>query len=190
MISEDMNSMMYSSAWDATDNYYSQEPNDDFVLESWLTGQDPSTNGTFMLEEDDDMMVDVDFNDSEEVPPTPPAGRLLLEVALADTLAAAANQGDDDEASFYSQRETSPILASSTNLTSFLPAEQRYEATLEKLRESMKRSQETRMSLRMQTAETAEYDRWTSISGTLSSIEKSTQQLQDYLNNQKPAQDN
>lgn len=61
--------------------------------------------------------------------------------------------------------------------TSSLPFEERYKATLEKLAESMKRSQETRKSLTMKTPKTVEYPRTTSVSGVLSSIEKSTQEL-------------
>jgi len=67
--------------------------------------------------------------------------------------------------------------------TSSLPFEERYKATLQKLAESMKRSQETRMSLKMKTSKTEEYERTKSVTGVLSSIEKSTQQLQGYLKN-------
>lgn len=203
MVPEEMNSMMYSTEMDMNMTHHGYEltsfssdqaPSNDFVLESWLTEQDPSSNGTILHADDEDMMM-VDtfgFEDPEEMPSTPPAGRLLLEEALEDTLAAAAQQGDDDEDSFFtthSQSEFSSISCSpNANLTSFLPLEQRYEATLEKLTESMKKSQETRKSLRMQTSETAEYTRWNSVSGTLSSIEKSTQQLQQYLKTKKPTQ--
>jgi hypothetical protein len=66
--------------------------------------------------------------------------------------------------------------------TSSLPFEERYQATLQKLAESMKRSQETRKSLQMKTPKTEEYSRHSSVKCVLSSIEKSTQQLQNYLN--------
>lgn len=158
-----------------------QEANNDFVLESWLNEQDPSSNGSVLLEDDEDMMMlDVGF-DPEETPPTPPTGRLFLEEALADTLAAAVHQGDDDDDSYFTTHSDMSSGSPSAGLTSFLPLEQRYQASLDKLAASMKKSQETRKSLRMQTAETAEYTRWGSVSGTLSSIEKSTQQLQTYL---------
>ena len=166
-----------------------QEQGNDFVLESWLTDQDPSSNSSVMPDEDEDMlMLDVGFEDPEEAPLTPPAGRLFLEEALADTLAnAAAQQGDEDDDSFFTASTDLSPGSPSASLTSFLPLEQRYQATLEKLAESMKKSQETRKSLRMQTSETAEYTRWNSVSGTLSSIEKSTQQLQSYLKNKNSA---
>ena len=68
--------------------------------------------------------------------------------------------------------------------TSSLPFEERYKATLKKLAESMKRSQVTRQSLSIKTAKTEEYLRNNaSVPGVLSSIEKSTQQLQGYLKN-------
>lgn len=184
---------MYSSDWEmnmmdrgdelsALSRYSTdQEANNDFVLESWLNEQDPSSNGSVLLEDDEDMMMlDVGF-DPEETPPTPPTGRLFLEEALADTLAAAVHQGDDDDDSYFTTHSDMSSGSPSAGLTSFLPLEQRYQASLDKLAASMKKSQETRKSLRMQTAETAEYTRWGSVSGTLSSIEKSTQQLQTYL---------
>jgi hypothetical protein len=64
-----------------------------------------------------------------------------------------------------------------SDTTSSLPFEERYKVTLEKLAESMKRSQETRKSLTMKTPKTEEYPRVTSVSGVLTSIEKSTQEL-------------
>jgi hypothetical protein len=77
--------------------------------------------------------------------------------------------GDDDDA------------ALTDKTTSSLPFDQRYKVTLKKLAESMKRSQETRKSLQMQTPSTAEYSRRKSVSGVLMSIEKSSKQLQVYL---------
>lgn len=62
-----------------------------------------------------------------------------------------------------------------------LPFEERYKATLSKLAESMRRSQETRKSLQMTTSHTKDYSRNSSVSGVISSIEKSSQQLQGYL---------
>jgi hypothetical protein len=67
--------------------------------------------------------------------------------------------------------------------TSSSPFDERYKATLSKLAESMQRSQETRKSLQMNTPKTKDYTRTKSVSGVLSSIEKSSQQLQVYLKN-------
>jgi len=65
--------------------------------------------------------------------------------------------------------------------TSSLPFEERYKATLEKLAKSMQRSQETRKSLQMKTPKTEGYSRKSSVKGVLTSIEKSSEQLQSYL---------
>ena len=61
--------------------------------------------------------------------------------------------------------------------------DEQYKSTLRKLSESMKRSQETRMSLTMKTLKTEKYARSTSVSGVISSIEKSSEQLKAYLVN-------
>lgn len=62
-----------------------------------------------------------------------------------------------------------------------VPFEERYKLTLSKLAESMKRSQETRKSLQMKTPKTKNYQRSNSVTGVISSIEMSSQQLQVYL---------
>lgn len=59
--------------------------------------------------------------------------------------------------------------------------DERYEETLANLAESMRRSQETRKSLSMKTPKTEKYPRNKSVTGVLSSIEQSSQQLQIYL---------
>jgi len=59
----------------------------------------------------------------------------------------------------------------------------RYQEIMKKLEASMKRSQETRKSLIMKTCKTEEYNRTSSVTGVLSSIESSTKQLQEYLQN-------
>lgn len=88
---------------------------------------------------------------------------------------------DEEEVNRFSLSLFSP--ADDNDTTSSLPFEQRYRATLEKLNESMRRSQETRKSLKMKTKKTEQYARTTSVSCVLSSIEKSTEQLQGYLKN-------
>jgi hypothetical protein len=178
-----------------------QEPSNDFVLGGWQIDHAPSSeNGSSLPSYDDEdfMIVDcinMDFDDmDDDIPPTPPAGRLLLEEALEDTLDQFAD--NDDDSFFTTHSETSPALhddmpSSTTNtiaMTSFLPVDQRFQATLDKLSESMKKSQETRKSLHIKTSETMDYTRWNSISETVSSIEKSTQQLQQLLKHTKTAQ--
>jgi hypothetical protein len=65
--------------------------------------------------------------------------------------------------------------------TKHVAFEERYKLTLSKLAESMKRSQETRKSLQMKTPKTTNYQRSNSVTGVISSIEMSSQQLQVYL---------
>ena len=67
------------------------------------------------------------------------------------------------------------------NDTIQVPFEERYKMTMTKLAESMKRSQETRKSLQMRTPKTKNYQRSNSVTGVISSIEMSSQQLQVYL---------
>ncbi|CAB9503853.1 expressed unknown protein [Seminavis robusta] len=172
-----------------------QEPSNDFVLGSWQVEQHSagSENGSSLPSYDDDdlMVVDsinMDFDDhlEDDYPPTPPADRLFLEEALEDTLLGDGSDHEDDSSFFTTHSQPLMVTAPATS-TSFLPYDQRYQATLDKLAESMKKSQETRKSLRIKTCETMEYSRWNTVSGTLTSIEKSTQQLQQYLKNKKPA---
>ena len=176
-----------------------QEPSNDFVLGCWQVEQPlGSENGSSLPSYDDEdlMVVDsinMDFDDmDDDSPPGPPAGPLLLEEALEDTLEQIAD--NDDDSFFTSHGEMSGAFGATSSsslntniVTSFLPADQRYQASLEKLSESMKKSQETRKSLRIKTSETIGYSRWNAISETVSSIEKSTQQLQQYLKHKTPA---
>jgi hypothetical protein len=62
--------------------------------------------------------------------------------------------------------------------------QERYKMMLDRLAESMRRSQETRKSLTIHTAKTQDYyhnERRTSLSGVLSSVEKSTTAIQERL---------
>lgn len=59
--------------------------------------------------------------------------------------------------------------------------EKRYEEVHKKLAECMKKSQETRKSLTEKNAKTAKYSRCKTVKGVISSIEKSSQQLEKYL---------
>lgn len=84
---------------------------------------------------------------------------------------------EDDE------RLLAPILEEMAAAPTSMPFEVRYEATLKKLEESMRRSQETRKSLTMKTTKTEKYERTNSVCGVISSIESSSRQLQGYLKN-------
>jgi len=94
---------------------------------------------------------------------------------------------DDDDAPFLEYFEDfMPSTISLNDSTSSLPFDERYKATLSKLQESMKRSQETRKSLKIKTTKIQDYET-RNLSGVLSSIERSTEQLQDYLQSLKSA---
>lgn len=58
---------------------------------------------------------------------------------------------------------------------------EQYRKLLEKLVESMKKSEETRKSLTMKTPKTEKYSRSKTVTGVLTSIEKSSKQLKNYL---------
>jgi hypothetical protein len=62
-----------------------------------------------------------------------------------------------------------------------MPFEKRYKATLEKLAESMKRSQETRNCLTMKTIRTESYGRLESVKEIVSAIATSSSQVQNYV---------
>ena len=68
-----------------------------------------------------------------------------------------------------------------TSTTIAVDDPEQYQKLLEKLVESMKRSEETRKSLTMKTPKTEKYGRSKTVSGDLSSIEKSSKQLKDYF---------
>jgi hypothetical protein len=75
---------------------------------------------------------------------------------------------DDDQFSFFLVNDDNAALL-----------EERYKNTLSKLAEFMKRTQETRRSLSI--GKNPNYPRKNSITGVLSSIEKSSQKVQMYL---------
>lgn len=90
--------------------------------------------------------------------------------------------GDTPFLNFFEENDspTLPLINTADVNNSSIPFEARYKATLTKLQESMNRSKKTRMSLKIKTEETQNYERQ-NLSGVLSSIEQSTEQLQDYL---------
>ena len=82
---------------------------------------------------------------------------------------------------FTDESPTTTNDSDDMNTDKQVPFEERYKSTLSKLAESMKRSQETRKSLQMKTPKTNNYQRSNSVTGVISSIEMSSQQLQVYL---------
>ena len=139
------------------------------VLEQWQADQDQDLE---IMEVDEQIgsngLLSEDIFGAPCVSPTGPLEELVL-----------MNVDDDDERFFTPLLD--PDEAAATKATSSLPFDERYQATLKKLQESMKRSQETRKSLTMKTKKTEEYDRVKSVRGVLSSIEMSSTQVQSYL---------
>jgi hypothetical protein len=88
---------------------------------------------------------------------------------------------DSDACRYFTPfgEETRP--PSIPSMPSFNHLDDRYKATLLKLQESMMRSQETRKSLSMKTFKTEKYARRKSVCGVLTSIEKSSRQVNHYL---------
>lgn len=66
-----------------------------------------------------------------------------------------------------------------------LPFEERYQATIQKLQASMKRSEETRKSLLVKTSKTEKYERLGSVKEILSSIAASSSQVQSLYSTAK-----
>jgi len=147
------------------------------VFEQWQT-DDEEQDGMDIMEVDEQIGS---ILLGEEIFPDPcasPTGPLEELVFM--------NLGEEDvdrfSLSLFNDAPTTTDSSSKNgDKTSSLPFEERYKATLEKLAESMKRSQETRKSLKMKTTKTEGYARKSSVCGVLSSIEKSTEQLQGYL---------
>lgn len=117
------------------------------------------------------------------VSPTGPLEELVLlnfDEADFDRFSLSFLGDDDDDDDSRNNHQHHDGGGAMTTISS-LPFDERYKATLSKLAESMRRSQETRKSLQMKTHKTEDYQRTKSVSGVLSSIEMSSQQLQVYL---------
>ncbi|CAB9530447.1 expressed unknown protein [Seminavis robusta] len=74
-----------------------------------------------------------------------------------------------------------PTQGINPKLSSDDPLQERYQAHIRKLAESMKRSQETRRSLTLKTPNTNQYSRSSNVHGVLNSIEQSSRQLQQQV---------
>lgn len=138
------------------------------VLEQWQADQDEDLEIMEVDEQIGSNLLGDDIFGATCASPTGPLEELVL-----------MNIEDDDD------RFLAPLLDEimSSGPPIALPFEARYQDTLKKLQESMRRSQETRKSLTMKTTKTEKYDRTSSVSGVLSSIEVSSRQLQGYLKN-------
>jgi hypothetical protein len=142
------------------------------VLEQWQADQEDQD--LELMEVDEQIgsnLLGDDIFGEPCVSPTGPLEELVL-MTIDD---------DDDDDRFFAPLLDSDEPAPNSKATSSLPFEERYQATLKKLEESMMRSQETRKSLSMKTTKTETYERVKSVSGVLTSIETSSRQLNTYL---------
>jgi hypothetical protein len=146
------------------------------VFEQWQSDHEQEEQDLDIMEVDEQIgsnLLGEDIFGSPCLSPTGPLEELVY-----------MNIEEEDER-FFAPLDLSDELRSSTGSGSDAsrshPFDERYQASLKKLQESMKRSQETRKSLTMKTPKTEEYPRTKSVSGVLSSIEMSSHQLQNYL---------
>jgi len=140
------------------------------VFDEWQTGTAAVDEADFDIMEVEQQinLLEDDLFQDPCVSPTGPLEELMT------------MELDDDDAPFLDFFEDCPPTTITLDSTSSLPFDERYKATLSKLQESMRRSQETRKSLKIKTTKTQDYET-RNLSGVLSSIERSTEQLQDYL---------
>ena len=150
------------------------------VFEQW---QNTDFDDLDIMEVDEQIGSNLLFNDDEIfvsdpcVSPTGPLEELTMLKFEEEDL-------DRFSLAFLDFNDESPTTTYDGDMngtTKPLPFEERYKSTLSKLAESMKRSQETRKSLQMKTTKTTNYQRSNSVTGVISSIEMSSQQLQVYL---------
>jgi hypothetical protein len=180
--------MNFPSEWEEEDTVmmdeeFSATSNDEagMLFEHWNTGMDDLLAEEILAVDEQigsNLLNDEFFQQDPCVSPTGPMEELAL-LRFDDE--------DLDRFSLAFLDESDCHLSSSVETIQELPFEERYKATLCKLAESMKRSQETRKSLQMKTPKTKNYQRNHSVNGVLSSIEMSSQQLQSYLKNARTA---
>jgi hypothetical protein len=136
------------------------------VLEQWQTDQDQDLD---IMELDEQIGSNLLGDELFGPPCMSPTGP-LEELNMVTT--------DEDGSRFFAPiGEDCKSLPMST--VSYV--DERYKATLSKLQESMRRSQDSRKALSLKTHKTAKYGRRKSVSGVLTSIEKSSRQVNQYL---------
>eukprot|EP00934_Nitzschia_sp_Nitz4_P003957 Nitzschia sp. Nitz4//scaffold117_size69655//3111//3668//NITZ4_006014-RA/size69655-processed-gene-0.34-mRNA-1//-1//CDS//3329533621//3947//frame0 len=140
------------------------------VLEQWQADQDEDLGIMEVDEQIGSNLLGDEIFGASCPSPTGPLEELVL-----------LNLDDHDSRLFAPLLDEAAAVSCASATT--LPFEARYQETLKKLQESMRRSQETRTCLTMKTPKTEKYARNQSVSGVLSSIEVSSHQLQCYLKN-------
>jgi hypothetical protein len=123
--------------------------------------------------------LDADIFDPSLSSPTGPLEELVFSTDTVDRfslslLTDCQHDDDDDDDESYNDAYSE---------TSSLTFQARYEATIRKLQESMKRSQETRASLNMKTSVlSSNYARRSSVSNILLDIERSSEKVRGLMN--------
>lgn len=142
------------------------------VFEQWQTDghHDRDHDELDVMELDDMARDEVMFVDHCPSPTTP-----LDELGYLSSNFTSGNELDKYSDDFSDPKQ-------SLHYTSSLTFQERYEATLQKLAESMRRSQETRKCLGLRTTQMEHYPRTPHISNIVKSIETSSRQLQGFLN--------
>eukprot|EP00980_Cylindrotheca_fusiformis_P006332 scaffold1356_cov123-Cylindrotheca_fusiformis.AAC.13 len=136
------------------------------VLEKWQTDQDHDLDIMEVDEQIGSNLLGDELFGAPCMSPTSPLEELHVVSPDHESKSFFAPIGDD----FKSK----PVLTPSH-------LDERYKATLLKLKQSMRRSQDTRKALSLKTHKTAKYNRRKSVSGVLLSIEKSSRQVDQYL---------
>jgi hypothetical protein len=193
------------------EQFQMEQDDDAYYDEEDQAVNDPTT---FMEVDDDDEQIILGSNmlllDDDEIfhdPCLPPSGGMeyLESISLDDrfSLSLLEEEEVEDESCSTTSRQqllllppeedhatTTTSTASGSATTPAATAkdplfeQERYKMMLDRLAESMRRSQETRKSLTIHTAKTQDYyhnERRTSLSGVLSSVEKSTTAIQERL---------
>ena len=166
----------FNSTTTSWENQNSIELMDDLSLDEW---QSVVTADDFDIMEVDQQinLLDDDLLQDPCASPTGPLEELCMTMDL--------EEGDVPFLDFFFD-DIAAQATDDADSTSSLPFDERYKATLSKLQESMKRSQETRKSLKMKSPKLKDYET-RNLSFVLSSIEQSTGQLQDYLTSLRSA---
>lgn len=136
------------------------------VLEQWQTDQDQDLDIMEVDEQIGSNLLGDELFGAPCMSPTGPLEELHIMSPDQDSSRFFAPIGDDSK---------SQLVPSASHL------DERYKASLMKLQESMRRTQDSRKALSLKTHKTAKYDRRKSVSGVLVSIEKSSRQVNQYL---------
>eukprot|EP00980_Cylindrotheca_fusiformis_P025000 scaffold12877_cov84-Cylindrotheca_fusiformis.AAC.5 len=148
--------------------------------EAKLNGNNDHDDDVIMQLDEDEGLLDLnDFYDSisaaddDMIPPPPPEQQLLVDVVLpmdssdSDTNSFFSCENEDDDIHYLQQQQQ-------------LPSSREFQETMEKLTQSMQKSQATRKSLYAQTPKLKDYQRSGTVESVVRQIEYSSQQIDTY----------